>query len=121
MLENPKIQVLFNTNTLGLFGEEYLEGAHLVENKGTDMEQEFDIAIDGFFLAIGHKPNTEIFRGQVELDEEGYIKVQGRSQATSVKGVFAAGDVADPTYQQAISAAGSGCRAAIDVERFLLE
>ncbi len=121
VLENPKIQVLFNTNTLGLFGDEYLEGAHLIENKGTDREQEFDIAIDGFFLAIGHKPNTEIFRGQLDLDEEGYIKVQGRSQATSVKGVFAAGDVADPTYRQAISAAGSGCRAAIDVERYLLE
>ncbi|MCM1452480.1 MAG: thioredoxin-disulfide reductase [Clostridium sp.] len=121
VLENPKIQVLFNTNTLGLFGDEYLEGAHLVEHQGTDQERVFDIAIDGFFLAIGHIPNTELFVGQIELDEQGYIKLHGNSQATSVKGVFAAGDVADPTYQQAISAAGSGCRAAIDVERFLLE
>lgn len=121
VLENPKIKVLFNTNTVGLYGEEYLEGAHLVEHKGTDREREFDIEIDGFFLAIGHKPNTELFRGQLDLDDEGYIKLEGRSQATSVKGVFAAGDVADPTYRQAISAAGSGCRAAIDVERFLLE
>lgn len=121
VMENPKIQVLFNTNTLGLFGEEYLEGAHLVEHKGTDQERVFDIEIDGFFLAIGHMPNTELFKGQIELDEAGYILLHGRSQATNVKGVFAAGDVADPTYQQAISAAGSGCRAAIDVERFLME
>lgn len=121
VMENPKIQVLFNTNTLGLFGEEYLEGAHLVEHKGTEQEREFDIEIDGFFLAIGHMPNTELFKGQIELDEAGYILLHGRSQATNVKGVFAAGDVADPTYQQAISAAGSGCRAAIDVERFLME
>lgn len=121
VFENPKIEILFNTNTVGLFGNEMLEGAHLVANKGTENENFYDIAIDGFFLAIGHKPNTEIFAGQIELDEQGYIKVDAPSTRTSVEGVFAAGDVADPTYRQAISAAGTGCRAAIDLERFIIE
>ncbi|MCM1035965.1 MAG: thioredoxin-disulfide reductase [Bacteroides sp.] len=118
---NPKIQILFNCNTTGLFGDDVLEGAHLVENAGTSAEDHFDIAVDGFFLAIGHKPATEMFAGQLELDEAGFIKVDGATTATSVAGVFAAGDVADPRYQQAIVAAGSGCRAAMDAERFLLE
>ena len=81
----------------------------------------YNIAIDGFFLAIGHKPNTEIFAGQIDLDEQGYVKVAAPSTRTNIDGVFAAGDVADPTYQQAISAAGTGCRAAIDLERYLIE
>ncbi|MDE6783302.1 MAG: FAD-dependent oxidoreductase, partial [Paramuribaculum sp.] len=118
-LDKPNIRVLFNTNTAGLYGEEFLEGAHLVENKGTDLEQHNDVALDGFFLAIGHKPNTDIFKGQIDLDEQGYIITDGHSTATNVEGVFAAGDVADPHYRQAITAAGSGCRAALDVERFL--
>lgn len=113
------IEILFNCNTVGLFGEEVLEGAHLVEFKGTDKERLFDIAIDGFFLAIGHDPNTSLFRGQLELSPEGYIIVDSPTTRTSVDGVFAAGDVADPVYQQAINAAGSGCRAALDAERFL--
>ncbi len=121
VFENPKIEILFNTNTVSLFGNDVLEGAKLVTNKGTENENYYDIAIDGFFLAIGHKPNTEIFAGQIELDEQGYIKVSAPSTRTNIDGVFAAGDVADPTYQQAISAAGTGCRAAIDLERFLLE
>ncbi|MDO4320751.1 MAG: thioredoxin-disulfide reductase [Bacteroidales bacterium] len=119
--KNSKIQILFNCNTEGLFGEEVVEGAHLVENAGTPQEDHFDIKIDGFFLAIGHKPNTDLFAGQIDLDEAGYIKVQSPSTATSVPGVFAAGDVADPHYRQAVVAAGSGCRAALDAERFLLE
>lgn len=119
--ENPKIEILFNTNTVGLFGSEVLEGAHLLAHKGTENENFYDIAIDGFFLAIGHKPNTEIFAGQIDLDEQGYIKVDAPSTRTNIEGVFAAGDVADPTYQQAISAAGTGCRAAIDLERYLIE
>ena len=121
VFDNPKIEILFNTNTVGLFGNEVLEGAHLVEHKDSDKERFFDIAIDGFFLAIGHKPNTEIFAGQIDLDEQGYIKVAAPSTKTNIEGVFAAGDVADPIYQQAISAAGTGCRAAIDLERFLIE
>lgn len=120
VFDNEKIEVLFNTNTLGLFGEEYLEGAHLVEFKDSPDERKFDIAIDGFFLAIGHEPTTAVFRGQVELDEAGYIVTHGHGTATNVKGVFAAGDVADPTYQQAIVAAGSGAKAAKDVEHYLI-
>ena len=121
VFDNPKIQILFNTNTLGLFGDEVVEGAHLVEYAGTDKEDKFDISIDGFFLAIGHKPNTDVFRGQIELDDAGFIVLKGNSSATSVPGVFAAGDVADTVYQQAVVAAGMGCRAALDAERFMLE
>lgn len=121
VLENPKIEVLFNTNTVGLYGTDVLEGAHLVTNRGTENENTYDIAIDGFFLAIGHKPNTDLFKDKLELDEEGYIKTHAPSTRTSVHGVFAAGDVADPTYRQAISAAGMGCRAALDVEKYILE
>lgn len=121
VLNKENIEVLFNTNTLGLFGEEFVEGAHLVEHKGTDKEREFDIAIDGFFLAIGHKPNTDIFRGHINLDETGYIKLDGPTSETNIPGVFAAGDVADPRYRQAISAAGMGCRAALDAEKYLAE
>lgn len=113
------IQVLFNTNTLGLFGEEVLEGAHLVEFKGEANERVYDLDIDGFFLAIGHKPNTDLFRDKLELDAAGYIKVDSPSTCTSVEGVFAAGDVADPNYMQAVNAAASGCRAAMDADRFL--
>ncbi len=120
VLENPKIEILFNINTAGLFGETKIEGAHLVRFKGTDREELFDIAIDGFFLGIGHKPNTEIFQGQLDLDAQGYIVTEGKSAATSVPGVFAAGDVADPTYRQAITSAGMGCKAALDAEKFLL-
>lgn len=115
------IEVLFNTNTVGLYGEEFVEGAHLVEHKGSANEHLYDIAIDGFFLAIGHKPNTDIFKEYINLDETGYIKLEGPTSATNVEGVFAAGDVADPRYRQAISAAGMGCRAALDVEKFLAE
>lgn len=121
VLDKLNITVLFNTNTVGLFGNEILEGAHLVENKGTENEQHVDIAIDGFFLAIGHKPNTDIFKDVITLDEQGYIVTDGHSTATNIPGVFAAGDVADPHYRQAITAAGSGCRAALDAERFLAD
>lgn len=121
VFDNPKIEILFNTNTVGLFGNDVLEGAHLVAYKGTENENYYDIAIDGFFLAIGHKPNTELFAGQIDLDEQGYIKVDAPSTRTNIEGVFAAGDVADPRYRQAVSAAGMGCRAALDAEAFILE
>ncbi len=119
--ENENIEILFNCNTVGLFGDEVVEGAKIVEYKGTEKEQVFDIEIDGFFLAIGHHPNTDIFKGQIDLDAEGYIITKAPSTRTNVEGVFAAGDCADPTYRQAISAAGTGCRAALDAERFLME
>lgn len=118
---NEKIEVLFETNTLGLFGEDGVEGAHLVRRKGQPDEEKFDIAIDGFFLAIGHRPNSELFRGQLDLDEIGYIKTDGPTPRTNVPGVYAAGDVADPIYRQAIIAAASGCKAAMEAEKFLQE
>ncbi len=117
--ENPKIEILYETNTLGLYGDNGLEGAHLVWRKGEADEKKYDLPIDGFFLAIGHKPNTDIFRGKLDMDAVGYIRTEGDSPRTSVEGVFAAGDCADPTYRQAIVAAGSGCKAAIEVERYL--
>lgn len=119
VLEKPNIKVLFNTQTQGLYGDEFLQGAHLVENIGTTKEQHFDLELDGFFLAIGHTPNTSLFQGVIDLDEQGYIVTKGQSTATNIEGVFAAGDVADPNYRQAITAAGSGCKAALDAERFL--
>lgn len=115
------IQVLYNCNTIGLFGEDGVEGAKLVEYKDTPREQVFDIEIDGFFLAIGHHPNTQLFKDYIELDKEGYIKVKENTTHTNVEGVFAAGDCADPRYRQAICAAGSGCKAALDAEKFLME
>lgn len=119
--ENDKIEILYEHNTLGLFGEDGVEGAHLVKRKGEPDEERYDIAIDGFFLAIGHKPNTDVFRPYVECDETGYIKTIEGSPRTNVDGVFAAGDCADPHYRQAIVAAGSGCKAALEAERWLTE
>ncbi len=119
VLNNPKIEVLFEYNTLRLTGEGKVEGADLVYKKGTLEEQLRHIDINGFFLAIGHKPNTDLFRPAVECDGEGYIVVKGDSQATNVPGVFAAGDCADPHYRQAIVAAGSGCKAAIEADKYL--
>ena len=119
VMENPKIEVLFETNTLGLYGENGVEGAHLVHRKGEADERQYDLPIDGFFLAIGHKPNSDLFKPWVKTDETGYIITEGDSPRTGVPGVFAAGDVADPHYRQAITAAASGCKAAIEVERYL--
>jgi thioredoxin reductase (NADPH) len=119
ILNHPKIAILFHTNTLGLFGENGLEGAHLVRFAGESNEERFDIAIDGFFLAIGHKPNSGVFKDYLDLDENGYIRTVWGTTRTNIPGVFAAGDVADPHYRQAITAAASGCVAAIEVERFL--
>ena len=117
--ENPKIEILFEHNTVGLYGENGVEGAHLVKRKGKPDEERYDLPIDGFFLAIGHKPNTDVFKDWLELDETGYIKTDGDSPRTNIPGVFAAGDCADPHYRQAIVAAGSGCKAALEAERYL--
>ena len=119
VFNNPKIEVLFNTNTVGLFGENGIEGAHLVKFAGEPNEELFDITIDGFFLAIGHKPNSDVFIDYLDLDENGYIKTVWGTTRTNISGVFAAGDVADPHYRQAITAAATGCIAALEAERFL--
>jgi len=120
VMERENIDILFEHNTIGLFGEEGVEGAHLVKRLGEADEEKVDIAIDGFFLAIGHKPNTDIFKPWLATDEVGYLKKIDGTPRTQLPGIFVAGDCADPVYRQAISAAGSGCQAAIEAERFLL-
>jgi thioredoxin reductase (NADPH) len=116
-LEHPKIEVVWDTVVEAMLGEDEITGLS-IRNVKTD--EVSTMPTEGVFVAIGHTPNTEIFRGQLEMDEVGYLTLQGDgSTATSVDGVFAAGDVADPTYRQAITAAGTGCQAAIDAERWL--
>ena len=117
VFNTPNIEVLFEHNTKEVLGDEDgVTGVRVVSNSG----EERVLDIMGFFLAIGHHPTVEVFKGQLELDEQGYIKVQPGTSKTSVEGVFAAGDVKDPHYRQAITAAGSGCIAALDCERWLL-
>ena len=119
VLNNDKIEVLFETNTLGLYGEDGVEGAHLIYKKGEPEEKTYDLPIDGFFLAIGHRPNSEVFRPWIETDDTGYIKTVPGTPRTSLPGIFAAGDVADPYYRQAVIAAGSGAQAAMEAEKYL--
>jgi len=114
------IEVLFEHNALGLFGENGVEGAHLVKRQGEADEEKTDIAIDGFFLAIGHTPNTAVFKQWITTNENGYIVTENGTPRTNIPGVFAAGDVADPDYRQAITAAASGCKAALEAERYLM-
>ena len=121
VMKHEKIEVLFEHNAVGLYGDNGVEGVHLVRRMGEADEQRYDRAIDGFFLAIGHKPNSDIFKPWVKTDEVGYIMTEGDSPRTGIPGVFAAGDVADPHYRQAITAAASGCKAAIEAERYLSE
>lgn len=113
------IEILWEHQTVDLFGENGVEGANLIKKKGTLQEEQVKIKIDGFFLAIGHSPNSEIFRKYLETDAVGYIKTVPGTSKTNVPGVFAAGDVQDPVYRQAVTAAGSGCMAAIDAEHYL--
>ena len=117
--ENEKIEILFEHNTVGLYGDNGVEGAHVVYRKGDADERQYDLPIDWFFLAIGHKPNTEIFKDWLELDDTGYIKTIDGTPRTKLPGVYAAGDCADPVYRQAIVAAGTGCKAALEAERYL--
>jgi hypothetical protein len=116
VFNNEKIEVLFETNTLGLFGENGVEGAHLIYRKGESDEREYDLPIDGFFLAIGHHPNSELFTPWLKTDENGFIMTEGDTPCTNVPGVYVAGDVADSKYRQAVIAAGSGAKAAMEAE-----
>lgn len=118
--EAANIEILFEHNAIGLFGEGGVEGVHLVRRMGQPDEHRYDLPVDGFFLGIGHKPNSDIFKPYLETDETGYILTEPGSPRTKLPGVFVAGDVADPHYRQAITAAASGCQAAIEAERFLL-
>ena len=117
----PNIEILYEHNTLGLYGENGVEGAHLVRRKGEADEEKYDLPIDGFFLAIGHRPNSQVFSQWLDTDETGYIKTIDGTPRTKIPGVFAAGDLADPHYRQAITAAASGCKAAIEADRYLRE
>jgi thioredoxin reductase (NADPH) len=121
VMNHPKIEVLFEHNVEGLFGENGVEGAKLVKRLGKADEEHYSIAIDGLFLAIGHHPNSDIFKDYVKTDEVGYIITEGATPRTGIPGIFAAGDVADPNYRQAITAAASGCKAALEAERYLSE
>ena len=120
VMNAENIEVLFEHNTIGLYGENGVEGAHLVKRRGEADEEKVDIQIDGFFLAIGHKPNSDVFKEWLETDEVGYIKTIDGTPRTKIPGAFVAGDVADPVYRQAITAAASGCKAALEAERYLL-
>ncbi len=121
VMNTKNIEILWEHQTVDLFGDNGVEGAVLVKKKGTPQEEIVKIKIDGFFLAIGHTPNSEVFKGFLNTDEVGYIKTVPGTTKTNVPGVFAAGDVQDPHYRQAVTAAGSGCMAAIDAERYLAE
>ena len=121
VMQLPNVKVLFEHEVEGLYGENGVEGANLIIKRGQAEERHEKLAIDGLFLAIGHHPNSDLFKGILDLDENGYIKTLPNSQRTGVEGVFAAGDVADPVYQQAIVAAASGCKAAMELIKYLTE
>ena len=116
VLNHDKIEVLWNTELKDVLGEDSVTGIKIFNNKTNETQ---DMPMDGVFLAIGHKPNTKLFEGQLEMDETGYLVTQAKNTYTSVEGVFACGDVQDHVYRQAITAAGTGCAAAIDCERWL--
>jgi thioredoxin reductase (NADPH) len=121
VLNVPNIEVLWEHQAVDLYGENGVEGVVLVKKKGTPQEETIRLKIDGFFLAIGHTPNSDVFKEFIEINETGYIKTIPGTTKTNIPGVFAAGDVQDPVYRQAVTAAGSGCMAAIDAERYLSE
>ncbi|MEK9530139.1 MAG: thioredoxin-disulfide reductase [Flavobacteriaceae bacterium] len=114
----PNIDLRYNTEIDEVLGEQVVEGLRMVNNQTGEKEE---IAITGLFIAIGHKPNTDIFKGQLDMDEAGYLLTEGKSTKTNIPGVFASGDVQDKEYRQAVTAAGTGCMAALDAERYLAE
>ena len=116
VLNNPKIEILWNTETEEILGDQEVSGMRVINNITKEKKE---IPIKGFFVAIGHKPNTDIFNGILNLDESGYIQVKAGSTRTNIEGVFAVGDAADKIYRQAVTAAGTGCMGALDAERFL--
>ena len=116
VLNAPNITVYWNSETDEILGEHKVEGVRIKNTKDNTTQ---DVAIGGFFVAIGHKPNSDIFKGFIDMDETGYIKTIPGTSKTNLEGVFAAGDVQDKNYRQAVTAAGSGCMAALDAERYL--
>ncbi len=118
IFKNENIEIHWNTNAVEILGKEEVEGVEVVNNKTGEKEV---IPIKGFFAAIGHKPNTDIFNGFLDMDETGYLITQAGSSKTNVEGVFASGDAQDRVYRQAVTAAGTGCMAALDAERYLVE
>ena len=116
VLSTPNIEVLWSHETKEILGEKGVEAVLLTDHK-TGQERKIDVT--GFFVAIGHKPNSDIFKGWLNMDETGYLITTPGTSKTNVKGVFAAGDVADKVYRQAVTAAGTGCMAALDAERYL--
>ena len=116
VMEKPNIKVYWKTEVVEVLGEMLVEGLRVFDKKN---DQTFDIPVKGFFVAIGHQPNSQPFKPWLEMDEVGYIKTRHSSTKTNIAGVFAAGDVQDKTYRQAVTAAGSGCMAALDAERYL--
>lgn len=118
VFSTPNIQVLFHHELTGISGEGVVQKAHLINNQ---TKENSTLDVDGVFIAIGHKPNTELFKGILDMDETGYLITQGKTSKTNISGVFAAGDVQDNIYRQAVTAAGSGCMAALDAERYVAE
>lgn len=110
------INIMYNTETLEVLGEQEVEGVRIINNQ---TKEESTLKCTGFFVAIGHKPNTDIFKGQLEMDNEGYLAVEPGTSKTKIPGVFASGDCQDKIYRQAVTAAGTGCMAALDAERYL--
>ena len=116
VFETPNIKVLFHHELIGISGDKVVQKAHIINNQ-TQEKSELDV--DGVFIAIGHKPNTDLFQGILDMDETGYLITQSKSTKTNIPGVFAAGDVQDNVYRQAVTAAGTGCMAALDAERYV--
>ncbi|MFA7447445.1 MAG: thioredoxin-disulfide reductase [Weeksellaceae bacterium] len=118
VFETPNIKVLFHHELIGISGEKVVQKAHIINNQ---TQEKSELEVDGVFIAIGHKPNTDLFKDLLDMDETGYLITQSKTTKTNIPGVFAAGDVQDNVYRQAVTAAGTGCMAALDAERYVAE